>query len=219
MRKRGAIMYKSLENGKGRSVWFGFIDILILLLLAAFICSTFFFGDNEEDTESSAQRLVFSVSLHAPYDTELFLQEGNGNAVPVRLDGKNEVFGVLLLGEDGVFYVECDLNAVEESEDREGLWILGETVLFRGSVLAVQSEIADFSLTILSLPTVAGAGSVGTTEETSQESEVMSEQEDSSPEEDKAADGAEEETEKSEELTFSEPDFKEQPDNNDAEAT
>ena len=54
--------------------------------------------------------------------------------------------------------------------DREivSLWMLGDTVLMSGEVLLVESQLADFSITILSTPVQGISGSAGTTAETSE---------------------------------------------------
>lgn len=170
-------MARTLERKKARAVWFGIVDVMILLILIAFGASLFLIdGYDDGVDEGSTERLVFAVSVQSPYHKDLFLQEGDGAAVALRARGASENFGVLLLGDNGVFYVECDLSAVDPSEDREGLWVLGETVLMRGALLEVESELADFSLTVLSSPERAQTGSVGTTEplpETTAEPETL----------------------------------------------
>ena len=153
-------MSNPVETGKARAVWFGVVDVMVFLILAGFICSMFLLdGTIKEQNEDSQECLVFSVSVQAPYDDSLFLQEGGGQSVSLRIAGGQTVFGSLHLSENGVFYVECDLFAVDESEDREGLWMLGDTVLMSGALLRVESELADFSFTVLSVPVKAPAGS------------------------------------------------------------
>ena len=155
------------ENyGKARAVWFGVVDVLILLILIGFVCSMFLIdGNNQNNGSDSSECLIFAVSVQAPYEKDLFHQEGGGNAVSLTLQDSEVSFGRLLLGDDGVFYVECEISAVERSEDREGLWMLGDTVLMSGEVLLVESQLADFSVTILSTPIKGVSGSAGTTEE------------------------------------------------------
>ena len=158
-------MSNPAENGKARAVWFGIVDVMILLILAGLICSMFLIdGDTDAGHEASGECLVFSVAVQMPYDKALFLQEGNGDAVSLSIRGNEDPFGNLILGDDGVFYVECDLVAVDASQDREGLWMLGDTVLMSGALLQVESELADFTVTVLSVPVRATEGSAGTTE-------------------------------------------------------
>lgn len=170
-------MNKSHENGKASSGWFGFVDILIILILAGFIASIFLIdktgGGNDED--SDAPRLTFAVSVQTPYDEDLFLQEGKGEAIPLRCDGGEDTFGWLFLGDDGVFYVACARSAVRSSEDLAGLWYLGDTMLLNGTTLSVQSRLADFSVTLLTLPELMPQGSAGTTEAVSADTEEPSE--------------------------------------------
>lgn len=159
-------MNKLHENGKAASVWFGIVDILIILILAGFIASLFLIDETGggSDENDDAPRLTFAVAVQAPYDVDLFLQEGKGEAIPLRFDGGSDAFGWLFLGDDGQFYVECVRSAVRSSEDLAGLWYLGDTMLLNGTTLSVQSKLADFSVTLLTLPELTTPGSVGTTE-------------------------------------------------------
>ncbi len=158
-------MAKPIENRKARAVWFGLVDMVIILILAGFIASMFLLDGPEGNTgEESPEKLIFSVSVQSPYGEELFLQEGRGGAVSIRLSGSTDYFGRIVHGDDGIFYVECELSAVRLSEDREGLWLLGETLLMTGESISVESELADFTITVTSAPVKAITGSVGTTE-------------------------------------------------------
>lgn len=162
-------MAKQNGPGKARAVWFGVVDVMILLIIAGFICSMFLIdGKHKDENVTSPEKLIFAVSVQSPYQKELFVQESGGTAVPLTLRDSETVFGNLILGDDGVFYVECELSVVEHSEDREGLWMLGDTVLMSGEVLLVESQLADFSITILSTPVQGISGSAGTTAETSE---------------------------------------------------
>lgn len=174
-------MYKPSENSKANAVWFGVVDIFIILILAGFICSLFLIdktgGGHEDDPDE--ELLVFSVEVQAPYNEALFLQEGDGEPIKLFLHGSDMPIGSLILGDDGYFYVECTLSSVRASEDMKGMWYLGDTILLTGTVLSVQSELADFSVKILSIPETALPGSVGTTDAATEGTEA--------PEEDDAA--------------------------------
>ena len=153
-------MSNQIENGKARAVWFGVVDVMILLILVGFICSMFLLdGTTSSQDDDSQDRLVFSVSVQAPYNEALFHQEGGDNFVSLRISGSEATFGNLYLAENGMFYLECDLSSVDASEDREGLWMLGDTVLMSGALLKVESELADFAVTVLSVPITAPSGS------------------------------------------------------------
>lgn len=152
-------MSNPVENEKARAVWFGVVDIMILLILVGFICSMFLMdGRTNQQNDNSQDCLVFSVSVQSPYHETLFRQEGGGASVSLRVADGTTAFGSLYLAENGIFYVECDLSAVDASEDREGIWMLGDTVLMSGALLNVESELADFSVTILSVPVIAPSG-------------------------------------------------------------
>lgn len=159
-------MNKSYENGKATFAWFGIVDILIILILAGFIASLFLIDKTGggDDEKSDDPRLTFAVAVQDPYDVDLFLQEGKGQAIPLRFNENETAFGWLLLGDDGQFYVECAGSMVRASEDLSGLWYLEDTMLLNGTVLSVQSKLADFSVTLLTLPELLPPGSAGTTE-------------------------------------------------------
>ena len=160
-------MNKSYENKKNSSLWFVVVDILIILLLAGFIASLFLIEKTGggDDADPDVERLTFAVSVHEPYDEALYLQEGKGNPISLRFYEGEDVFGWLTLGDDGQFYIECARSSVRASEDLDGLWYLGDTMLLNGTVLSIRSALADFSVTVVSLPQLMLPGEVGTTEE------------------------------------------------------
>lgn len=164
-------MNKIHENKNGSSLWFVVVDILIILLLAGFIASLFLIEKTGggDDADPEVERLTFAVAVEEIYDESLFLQEGNGAPIPLRFNEGEDVFGWLSYGQDGQFYVECARSAVRESQDLDGLWYLGDTMLLNGTVLSIQSTLADFSVTIISLPQLALPGTVGTTEDSCEE--------------------------------------------------
>ncbi len=159
-------MNRSYENRKSSSLWFIMVDILIILLLAGVIASLFLLdktgGGNDEDLD--VERLTFAVTVEDPYDVSLFLQEGKGVPIPLRFSEGENPFGWLSYGQDGQFYIECARSFVRASEDLDGLWYLGETMLLNGTALSVQSALADFSVTVVSLPRLMLPGTAGTTE-------------------------------------------------------
>jgi hypothetical protein len=155
-------MAKSVENAKARAVWFGIVDLMIVLLVIGFVCSLFLIQSNRSAYgEETDERLVFSVTIQSPYTTELFFREGGGAPIPLRNEKNGTVFGNLICGEDGIFYVECELSAVKESEDKSGVWMLGDTVLMNGTGLAVETELAIFSVTLSSVPGKMTKGTAG----------------------------------------------------------
>lgn len=155
-------MAKSVENAKARAVWFGIVDLMIVLLVIGFICSLFLIrGNRTAYGEETDERLVFSVTIQQPYTAELFFREGGGAPIPLRNEENGTVFGNLISGEDGVFYVECVLSAVKESEDKSGVWMLGDKVLMNGTSLAVETELAIFSVTLNSVPAKLLKGTAG----------------------------------------------------------
>lgn len=160
-------MNKTHENKKSSSLLFVVVDILIIFLLAGFIASLFLIKKTGggDDADPNAVRLVFAVSVQDLYDESLFLQEGEGAPIPLRFNEGEDVFGWLSYGQDGQFYVECARSAVRKSNDLEGLWYLGDTMLLNGTVLSIQTSLADFSVTVISLPQLALPGTVGTTED------------------------------------------------------
>ena len=172
-------MAKTVKGGRARAVWFGLVDVVIILIVAGFIASMFLFDSPEgEREEISPEKLVFAVTVQSPYGEELFLQEERDGMVAIRLSGSESFFGSIFRGDDGMFYVWCELSTVQPSKDREGLWLLGETVLMTGESLRVESELADFTITVHSAPVKVFPGSVGTTEpipETTEEPIVTTE--------------------------------------------
>lgn len=194
-------MNKIHENKNGSSLWFVVVDILIILLLAGFIASLFLIEETGggDDADPEVERLIFAVTVEDIYDESLFLQEGNGNPILLRFNEGDSVFGWLSYGQDGQFYVECARSAVRESQDLDGLWYLGDTMLLNGTVLSVKSALADFSVTIISLPQLALPGTVGTTEDSPEEErEPIS---DDKVNEDVTTDGVEEEQPVNEDVT------------------
>ena len=151
-------MSKSYESSKSTAVWFGIVDILIILILAGFLCSLFLVDETGTADDADAEKLSFAVSVQAPYSEALFWQEGRGNPIALRFEETETPFGWLHRGEDGSYYVECALSAVRASEDLKGLWYLEDTVLLTGTTLSVQSELANFSVTILTLPKTVHPG-------------------------------------------------------------
>lgn len=158
-------MHKASENTKTNAVWFGLVDFLILLIVGGIISSLFLVEKTAglDRDDPNAEILAFSVEVKSPYDEALFRQEGNGEPITLSLDGAAEPFGKMYLGEDGLFYVECQLSAVRASEDEDGLWYLGKNILMSGTTLSVKSALSDFSVTVVSSPVRVSPGTLGTT--------------------------------------------------------